>query len=175
MEVYIVRHTAVDVPKGICYGQTDVALKQEQEAAFERIKAQLPTTIDFLISSPLSRCTQLSTFLTDDFTTDPRLMECNFGDWEMMAWDDIPRDAMDTWGNDFVYQAPPNGESLHQVYQRVFDVHKELIKLPHATVVIIAHASVVRIFHHIYQNIPLKNIFDVKVDYGQVFHFTTIK
>ncbi|MBR4088169.1 MAG: alpha-ribazole phosphatase, partial [Bacteroidales bacterium] len=27
MDVYLVRHTSVDVPGGVCYGQSDVPLK----------------------------------------------------------------------------------------------------------------------------------------------------
>jgi len=35
MEVIFIRHTSVDVPPGVCYGQTDVPLRNsfEQEAA----------------------------------------------------------------------------------------------------------------------------------------------
>ena len=32
MKVYLIRHTAVDVPSGTCYGQTDVPLKSTFEA-----------------------------------------------------------------------------------------------------------------------------------------------
>ncbi len=38
MEVILIRHTSVDVPPGVCYGQTDVPLKptfeQEPESLF---------------------------------------------------------------------------------------------------------------------------------------------
>ena len=35
MVVYLIRHTSVDVPQGVCYGQTDVPLNPtfEEEAA----------------------------------------------------------------------------------------------------------------------------------------------
>ena len=35
MEIILIRHTSVDVPQGVCYGQTDVPLRDtfEQEAA----------------------------------------------------------------------------------------------------------------------------------------------
>ena len=38
MEIILIRHTSVDVPKGTCYGQTDVPLKPtfEQEAAIKQ-------------------------------------------------------------------------------------------------------------------------------------------
>ena len=43
MEVILIRHTSVDVPPGMCYGQTDVPLKPtfEAEAAVtaENLKA----------------------------------------------------------------------------------------------------------------------------------------
>ena len=29
MVVYLIRHTSVDVPQGVCYGQTDVPLNQK--------------------------------------------------------------------------------------------------------------------------------------------------
>lgn len=46
MEIVLIRHTSVDVPPGVCYGQTDVPLKPsfEQEAAVtkENLKVYLP-------------------------------------------------------------------------------------------------------------------------------------
>ena len=46
MDVILIRHTSVDVPPGVCYGQTNVPLKPtfEQEAAVtqENLKAFLP-------------------------------------------------------------------------------------------------------------------------------------
>ena len=35
MVVYLIRHTSVDIPQGVCYGQTDVPLNPtfEEEAA----------------------------------------------------------------------------------------------------------------------------------------------
>lgn len=54
MEVILIRHTSVDVPPGVCYGQTDVPLKPtfEAEAAVtaENLKAYLP--FDHVYTSP---------------------------------------------------------------------------------------------------------------------------
>ena len=56
MEVILIRHTSVDVPPGMCYGQTDVPLKPtfETEAAVtaENLKAYLP--FDHVYTSPLT-------------------------------------------------------------------------------------------------------------------------
>ena len=55
MEVILIRHTSVDVPPGVCYGQTDVPLKPtfEAEAAMtaENLKTYLP--FDHVYTSPL--------------------------------------------------------------------------------------------------------------------------
>ena len=42
MELIAIRHTAVDVPAGVCYGQTDVPLRDtfEAEAALTRERLQ---------------------------------------------------------------------------------------------------------------------------------------
>ncbi|OHX63983.1 histidine phosphatase family protein [Flammeovirga pacifica] len=173
MEIYVIRHTEVNIPKGICYGQSDVNIQSNHRIDFEKIKASIPDDIDAFITSPLSRCVQLCQYLSDSFLMDERLMECNFGDWELLPWDDIPRHEMDVWGNDFVYQSPPNGESLHQISKRVIDIHQEILQQSYDKIVVVTHASVVRVFHHIYQNIPLENIFDVKVNFGEVFKFST--
>ena len=57
MEIVLIRHTSVDVPPGVCYGQTDVPLKPsfEQEAAVskENLKVYLP--FDPVYTRPLTR------------------------------------------------------------------------------------------------------------------------
>ena len=64
MEVILIRHTSVDVPPGVCYGQTDVPLKPtfEQEAAItqENLKNYLP--FDHVYTSPLTRCVRLASY-----------------------------------------------------------------------------------------------------------------
>ena len=41
MDVYLVRHTSVDVPRGVCYGQSDVLLKETFPQEGEGVKAKL--------------------------------------------------------------------------------------------------------------------------------------
>ena len=43
MVIYFMRHTAVDVPQGVCYGQTDVPLKPTFEIGGQ-LKRQSPFT-----------------------------------------------------------------------------------------------------------------------------------
>lgn len=42
MEIYLVRHTSVDVPAGYAYGQTDVPLRPSFEDEAEAVKRPYP-------------------------------------------------------------------------------------------------------------------------------------
>ena len=64
MKVTMIRHTSVDVPKGMCYGWSDVpvAATFEQEAA-ETKKNLSGKTFDGVFSSPLTRARKLPILL----------------------------------------------------------------------------------------------------------------
>lgn len=42
MEIYLVRHTSVDIPAGYAYGQTDVPLRPSFEDEAEAVKKTYP-------------------------------------------------------------------------------------------------------------------------------------
>src|SRR5690606_37382738 len=94
MEIYVVRHTKVAVNKGICYGQTDVALADSFQEELAVLKNHLPNDFDQLFSSPLSRCKTLAEPFSSEIIFDDRLKEMHFGDWEMKTWNDIPTDEI---------------------------------------------------------------------------------
>jgi alpha-ribazole phosphatase len=48
MDIYLIRHTSVDVPKGLCYGQSNVSLTKTFEEEAKVIQKKLPLTqVDF--------------------------------------------------------------------------------------------------------------------------------
>ena len=54
MEIYLVRHTSVDIPAGYAYGQTDVPLRPSFEDEAEAVKKNLSGhTFDKVWSSRL--------------------------------------------------------------------------------------------------------------------------
>nr|WP_288833657.1 alpha-ribazole phosphatase [uncultured Flavobacterium sp.] len=168
MEVYLVRHTETVCEKGICYGQTDVALKEPYLEQFEYIKSQIP--VDAIVySSPLLRCVQLANYLAPSIITDSRLMEMHFGDWEMKKWDDIPEVDFTPWMTDFVNVAVPNGESFVDLHHRVSDfLTADFIKNTSKPIVLVTHAGVIRSILCAISNLPLKDAFTNKVDFGDV-------
>lgn len=50
--------------------------------------------------------------------TDPRLLELDFGRWEGIAWDDVPRAELDSWAADPHRRAPPCGERGEALIER---------------------------------------------------------
>ncbi len=167
MEIYLVRHTETVCVKGICYGQADVELMEPYFEQFQEIKRQIPQEAIFY-SSPLKRCTVLADFLsTSNYTTDNRLMEMNFGNWELKSWDDIPSEEIDPWMNDFVNVNVPNGESFVELHDRVLSFIEEK-KEDASSLVIVTHAGVIRSFLCKQMNLDLKDAFSNKVDFGQV-------
>ena len=78
MEIYLVRHTETVCEKGICYGQSDVGIREPYSAVFENILKQLPQEA-VLYSSPLQRCAILANHIKentqiDSIIEDSRLM-----------------------------------------------------------------------------------------------------
>lgn len=173
MEVYLVRHTETVCEKGICYGQSDVKIMEPYDAVFQSVLNQLPKDAK-LYSSPLLRCVLLANYIKDNLeitavNEDSRLMEMNFGDWEMKNWDVIPPDDFTPWMNDFVNVQVPNGESFTDLHNRVIDfMQNELQTTNSKPVIIVAHAGVIRSFLCKISDLPLKEAFQNKVDFGAV-------
>jgi len=174
MVIYLVRHTTPDVEKGVCYGQTDLDVTETFGSESEDVKRRLLSmgcseSAKF-ISSPLQRCLKLANALTDQpIQVDERLMETNFGEWEMQAWDDIDELELRRWGDDFVHIACPGGESYQMCYDRVADFFNSLQNSGYKEVVVVTHGGVIRAALTYLGKTTLETSFDVAVHYGDVF------
>jgi len=170
MEIYLIRHTTPKVEKGICYGQSDIDVQDSFEEELGVIKKSIPLhTDDFEVySSPLLRCKKLAQCFSEEITFDKRLMEVNFGDWELQPWDAINEDELNTWMADFVAIAPPNGESYVQLSERVNKAFDTIINDSEKDKIIVAHGGVIRALLASLLQIELKNSFNIKVPYSHV-------
>ena len=172
MEVYLVRHTETICEKGVCYGQSDVGLAEPFESVFENIVSQLPPEA-IIYSSPLKRCVILAEYIQNNikaisFEKEDRLMEMNFGDWEMKNWNEISPEQLNPWMEDFVNISVSNGESFIALHKRVGHFLSQISKKITKPIIIVAHAGVIRsiLCHH--TSLPLKDAFNNKVDFGEV-------
>lgn len=169
MELFLVRHTAVDIAPGTCYGQHDVALDSGFPEELQTIQSKLDTKFDKVYSSPLSRCVSLAKGLGfEKLELDHRLMEMHFGDWENMKWDEMESSDLNHWMENFVDVCTPNGESLTQLHARVREFIEELRIQKLKRVLIISHAGVIRCICAMILGVPLYNIFKLSVQHGQI-------
>ena len=168
MEIVLVRHTKVAV-SGVCYGFSDVELADTFEQEKEEVLKKVDSSNAVIFSSPSSRCTKLASSISETFETDDRIKELNFGDWEMRKWDDLSDPEFDVWMNDYINHRCPNGESLIDMKNRVEEFYKEISSSKHKKIIVVTHGGVIRLFHHLINEIPLDKIFDLKIEYGGVY------
>jgi len=174
MKLYLVRHTKLDYPAGVCYGQSDIGVNISFEDEKEILTGKLQNIkFEKIYSSPLKRCA----ILAESFTNGPkkviydeRLMELNFGKWDGKTWNEIEKsEEAKLWFNDYLNTQCPGGESYKDLLRRVQGFLNDLRKKDSGkNVLIICHGGTIRAFHAIINKVnPLKT-FDLKLDYGQV-------
>lgn len=171
MQLYLVRHTTLDVAEGICYGQSDIDVANSFDDELEVLKmklAHLPPCVVY--SSPLQRCAKLALGLNmGAVIEDRRLMELSFGDWELCQWDSIARPTFDAWADNYAHLSPPNGETFSQLHARTKHFLEQIRhESAHKTVVIVTHGGVIRAMLAEVLNMPLKGLFRFQVDYASV-------
>jgi len=170
MKIILIRHTSVNVEPGICYGQSDVPLAKSFSNEFEFVKQKLQKKkFDAIFCSPLSRCIKLAKYCGYETPIlDKRLMELNFGDWEMKAWEKISDPQLQRWYDDWINEKPTNGESFQTLLSRVEEFLDELKGLPFQHVAIFTHAGVIRAIKIINNHFCIKMAFEYKIEYSDI-------
>lgn len=167
--LYLIRHTSVDVPDGLCYGRTEVPLAATFSAEASAVRAILPPGPWRVFSSPASRCRRLAAFLDQRVEIDERLHELDFGEWENRFWPDLPRAATEHWLADFVNRRPPGGESFAELAARAAAFADDIAThCAEQRVVAVAHAGVIRALLAHAQGRPLAEAFSIPVPTGSV-------
>lgn len=173
MDIFLIRHTTPRVNPGICYGQTDldVADSFHQEAASVRDRLSACGSNPMAYSSPLIRCRKLANYCGFDAPVlDARLMEKNFGTWEMKPWDAIRGPEAERWYKNWTEVAPPGGESLMQQYERMAAFLDEL-KVQHTNqrpIFIFTHGGI-QTLAGVYAGLyPMVECFDNTLPYGSI-------
>jgi alpha-ribazole phosphatase len=166
MDIYLIRHTQTASAEGLCYGQSNIGLATSFPEEVEILHDKLPELDDDcrVFSSPLTRCITLAETFSDSVTTDARLQELHFGDWEEKRFDDIDPIALQHWADNFATAVPPNGESFGDLYQRTGEFWQELLATDAEQVVIVTHAGVIRALLARVLNLPLENAFQFRID-----------
>lgn len=148
MKLWLIRHARPLVEAGVCYGVTDMPADADHTRdCAARLASLLPQGLQ-LWTSPLLRCAALAETLLAQrpdlqLRTDARLVELDFGCWEGVRWDDIPRSVFDAWASDFGAARFGGRESVNELLRRVAAVRAEVQALGQDAVWI-THAGVLR-------------------------------
>ena len=176
LEVYLVRHTSVNVEKGRCYGHTDVPVNDSFVQEAEEVKQNLSIFMPFdrAYMSPLTRCVKLATYCGFPHShRDNRIKELNFGDWEMQKFSEISDPNIEKWYDDFINVRTTNGESFDDQYKRVSNFLDE-IKYNYSDddsvnrIVVFTHGGVLACANVYVNHIEPKTAFSSLAPYGSI-------
>jgi probable phosphoglycerate mutase len=179
--LYFVRHGETDWNLAKRYqGQRDIPLNatgRTQAARNGRVLAETlssgATALDY-VASPLARARETMEIVRrelglapDDYRTDDRLKEINYGHWEGLLWDELPEvdpeglaaRTADTWG-----WQPVGGESFEALSRRI---KSWLGELSHDSVVV-AHGGVSRALRGLALDLPTEQIPFLPVPQDQI-------
>ncbi len=172
------RHTKTLVGENVCYGDQNVELAESFADEYDIINQYMPV-FDRIISSPLSRCRLLASELAIDCHTplkfDAALTEMNFGSWQGLPWDEIPRHEMDEWAAHYEYAKPHGGESVKDLRLRAWKMLQGLDNKPRT--LLVTHAGFIRAaLTMLYaccdkQKDEQKDERDIKVGYGEFVEY----
>lgn len=134
--IFIIRHGRTELNhKKQLQGRVDAALDEVGIQQAQQIASYLSTrpntNITRVLTSPLLRASQTASWLGDALglhcEVEERLVELNYGNWEGRAVKDVSADEWARWKQDLSF-APPHGESLQSVADRVSSLMAELMK-----------------------------------------------
>ncbi|MFT3850190.1 MAG: alpha-ribazole phosphatase family protein [Propionivibrio sp.] len=174
MRLTLVRHTSVDVPKGVCYGKSDVSLAPTFPSELELIRSRIGgEDFDAIFSSPLGRCRRLAEAMCGGrpIMVDHRLSELDFGDWEMADWDTVYASPVGKrWFADFNTRCP-NGESFADQLARTRWFLASIRAVKAGNVLVLTHAGILRAMLCLLHGLTPEQAFDTPLAYGHVLSF----
>ena len=160
MRLTLVRHPKPDIAPGLCYGRTDLAVTPGQLAqTLAALHPALPADA-ILYGSPLQRCRTLALALAElrggtAPIIDARLVEMDFGAWEMRPWETIARAEIDAWAADLAGYRPGGGETVLEMAARVAAFLAD-VQRQQRNAIVISHAGTMRLLAACQAGLPLR-------------------
>ncbi|MDN7906142.1 alpha-ribazole phosphatase [Burkholderia diffusa] len=180
MDLVLIRHPAVDIEPGVCYGRSDVPLAASAEAGARAVRERLAALgaplPEQVWTSPLTRCTsvaeRLAQALDVPLRRDAGWQEMDFGAWELRRWDDIDRAALDAWAADLMHACAHGGESVARFAARVARI-ADTVARTDAQQWALTHAGVIRAFASHALRVPLDTLLSRPVPTGGIVWLRT--
>ena len=163
--------------QGRYQGQTDVSLNAAGRRQARRLADRMRLEeIDAIYASDLQRAWETAGAVGRaqglSIKTEPRLREISFGAWEGKTHDEIEAheaEALHRWYKDPVRTAPPGGETLGAVVQRVREAYEDVLKHhTEGTVALVAHGGTLRALLCIALDLAPDNYWQFNIDEASI-------
>ncbi|NLB81671.1 MAG: histidine phosphatase family protein [Clostridiaceae bacterium] len=127
------------------------------------------TNIDAIYSSDLKRTYKTAEAIAQgrnmEIITDERLREINGGQWEDVPWDELPNKFPESYGfwlNNPLHVQMPDGESMIEFQNRIYDAVQEKINKHIGKVLcIVTHGTALRVLLCKYHNKSLSDLAEI--------------
>ncbi len=180
MKLLMIRHPPVP-QKNLCYGALDVPAPFVSNTAIDlaRSLSACQEQSIALFSSPLDRCARLARAIQPLLPSDTplffdrRLQELSLGRFEGRNYNELQRlPEFKTWMDNWRYSAPPEGETLSQLQQRVRSfVEQQLLEwnvAAETVPVLVTHAGVIRALWTLYEGFTWEEALNQRVGHAQI-------
>ncbi len=122
---------------------------------------------DLILSSPLIRCQAFAQHLHEQQKTPLEIIkhfsELGFGDWQGLSSAAIGQNLVDNFKQDPIKNPPPNAENLYDFQHRVLTAFNTIIAKQPQSMLIVAHAGVIRVIKSHLLNLPIEKMFTIEV------------
>lgn len=150
MKIYLTRHGQTDYnKKRMMQGRSDIPLNEVGIAqATERRKQLGDITFDAVYASPLKRAVKTASIIgnvsEDEIITDERIIEANFGKYELKNYYATGIPMMAYWSLPEIFPAPKGVETIKEMIDRTASFIEELEKKDYETVLVACHGGIIR-------------------------------
>lgn len=182
MELYLVRHGESEGNAArILQGHLDYPLTKIGKMQAKALSLRLESVVlDAVYSSDLARAAETAKILTGKRSVPPIVSplwrEGSFGKWEGLSYEQIHERDKGFWES--FYQnptsiTPPDGESMASVQERAKKGLAEILQSHRGgTIAIVAHAGSLRSLTCHLLELPLRNIWQLRIDNCSLTVFT---
>jgi probable phosphoglycerate mutase len=155
-KIYVARHGITDYNKQGCYlGRTDISLNENGRKQAVETKQHLDKlNIDIVISSPLKRTLETTEIIKpnhSEIISEMAFIERSVGVYEGLTKDEAKEKYPALFERNITRifnEAPPNGETIAEVQNRVFDALDKIGSIYEGkNILIVTHAFVAKVIN----------------------------
>jgi probable phosphoglycerate mutase len=183
--LFIVRHGEVNFnTEGRYVGSVDVELNDKGLQQAHNIVSEVSgLEIDLIITSPLKRCRKMADIIHEVINVPIVVMDefCErcVGVYEGLTREEAKNKYPELWAKNItrVYDdAPPGGETIREVEERVFrGLNKVRKECDGKNVLIVTHAFVGKMIHKFFHEMTEGQFFEYELDNAEVVEYDFVK